>query len=488
MQKIFLLFFLLTGCVNLDYREQQRQLALNVRNKDFSSAQRTINSANFYNKSGFDLIRNLEKGNICYLSQNYYQATKYFDEAKQISDELFTVSISRLLLSSIDLNYDIYYGEEYEKSLIRFYQSLNNFLLYKSEKYLDLQNKEIILTEQEKRNFLFSARANIIEWDSLLNSYKSQLLGKKLYKDDLLAKIWGGIVHEEINTNEDKQIALQLYKDAKQVLFKNYNLYPSFNKKYEKFSDNYDKLPKLTPELVKEKFIEETNYSSQLNTFLDNKITKLQQNKKDNLIIVLKDELITQKKVKIINIPLMNVLSNINNQDINFFVLNTLFLQNNFKLELPYIELEKNNKQFEIIVYADNKKIIQQPIVLINPLSEIAFNDIEYENEKLRLALVTKAVMAYVSAIMGAYEIYQQDPSVFGILQAQIYYSGMIKLITSSVDTRQWATLPKNIRLTELLLNKGDYTINIIEKSNNNVIYKQNITITEDANIIDLNL
>lgn len=69
----------------------------------------------------------------------------------------------------------------------------------------------------------------------MLSTYKKELAGKSGYKDDLISKVWGAFIHEQFDNFENRQIALQLYKDAKTVLLKNYSVYPTFNKKNKAF-------------------------------------------------------------------------------------------------------------------------------------------------------------------------------------------------------------------------------------------------------------
>src|SRR5690606_11079103 len=110
---------------------------------------------------------------------------------------------------------------------------------------------------------------------SLLSRYTKERLGESVYKTDLMAKLLGAYIHEEIGSNAEKQIARQLYKDAKEVLFKYYNLYPSFNKKYKKFNDDYEKLAKLSRKKIDNDCIEPTEYAKNLNDFIDERLNDL---------------------------------------------------------------------------------------------------------------------------------------------------------------------------------------------------------------------
>ena len=64
-----------------------------------------------------------------------------------------------------------------------------------------------------------AARAEVLAWDSFLKNLKSERRGQAVFKNDLLAKIFGAFIHEMIGSNNDLQISLQLYKEVLSFLF-----------------------------------------------------------------------------------------------------------------------------------------------------------------------------------------------------------------------------------------------------------------------------
>ena len=75
------------------------------------------------------------------------------------------------------------------------------------------------------------ARAEIVSWNTLLETL--QMIAKEqkdrhIFQNDIMAKIFGAVIHEAVNTNTDRQIALQLYKDAWHLM-KRYGAYKSFS-------------------------------------------------------------------------------------------------------------------------------------------------------------------------------------------------------------------------------------------------------------------
>ena len=222
---IFLFIFFICSCSNtINNREASVSIYNSVMNKNYQEALQMAQSDNFYSDENSKLLKLLDIATLQYLNKNFYQSLKYFEKAKELSDDLYTKSLSRKALSAWDANLDIYYGETYELSLIRFYISLVNYNIYQQgfyEEYID-ENGIIIpkkeLTNSEKLFHLNYARSIIIEWDSFLKSIQNEEYGKAKYKNDLLAKIWGSFIHLEFNDKNDNQIALQLYKDMDNVL------------------------------------------------------------------------------------------------------------------------------------------------------------------------------------------------------------------------------------------------------------------------------
>ena len=101
--------------------------------------------------------------------------------------------------------------------------------------------------------FLYSNQNVVLNKDEY-----EKLANKPAYKSDIIAKLFGAFIYETNGNNEDKQIALQLYKDAKTVLFRYYNNYPTFNTKSEDFTKNFKKFPKMNINEIEKKFVNET--------------------------------------------------------------------------------------------------------------------------------------------------------------------------------------------------------------------------------------
>lgn len=477
-------------------RDAQKELKRLTSQGKFTKAIELVKGDGFFPEKRSTLLKKLELANLYYLKGQYFQSLKTFDAAKDLSDKLYTKSLSKAVKAAItNANQDNYYGEKYERSMLRFYLALIHFNIYlhgKYEKYsifekLDngkLKEKKIpekVLSLKERRQHLFSARAMILEWDSLLSNYKELYEGESTYKTDLMAKVLGAFIHEQIGTRGDKNIAKQLYKDAKNILFKYYSLYPTFNSKYKSFSENYKKFPKMSKNKIKKKYIVETIYAKSLLEFIEKRLRDLKSKNKDNLKIILKDGFIAKKKARKIDFPLPLVRIGYvsgRNSDLFTFTLELLAISAGTKpsisYELPDIEKQKQETEyFAVVKDKNNKEVLRSKIYLINPLSDIAWKTLNNKTSSLNVKIGTRVALKHVAAILAAYQIYKTRPDAFGKLAAGISYAAANKAIEASelVDLRFWSTLPHNIRMGSMKLQENKSYKLLIEVVNGDSKY-----------------
>lgn len=267
------------------------------------------------------LLFHVEKGMIHFSAQEYYQSLKSFELAKKIVDDLFATQVgSKILTAVTNDSFDVYYGQSYEKSLIHFYLALNHFLLYQQGKFeahtyypspeevkenphaAPAPVAEKILSDKERSDELGRARAEILAWDSTLKTLRNDKEGKSVFKDDLMAKMFGAFIHEAQDRRSDDQIALQLYKDAKKIIFRNYNSYATFNMNSVKFKKDFSKLPELSEAQVKSEYVSSTPLAQELSEYLDEKILQITKKvapselKKEAKLLGASDELVQKVK------------------------------------------------------------------------------------------------------------------------------------------------------------------------------------------------
>jgi hypothetical protein len=448
-----------------------------------------VESKKFYPEKRSKLLKLLELGTLKQINGDYFQSLKIFEKARNLSDKLFTVSISKKALAAVtNNNMDNYYGEIYERSLIRFYIALNHYLIYQSGKHeagykiVKEKNKdgklvavkkavpEKILSRNEKQFHLNGARAVMLEWDAALENYHSKLAGDTTYKADLSSRIFGAFIHEQIGSRDDKNIALKLYEEAKEILFKNYNIYASYNGSFKKFIKDYEKLPKLPRKKVKADYVKQTNFSKELLQFLNMRIKKLKsrKSKKQNVTILTQEGYIAEKRARRIHIRLPGgAFHGSGNKGILSF---TAMLLNSTRgtlpsitFELPEVANKKVKKDIELIIKTkEGKEVSRKKAVLMNPLSEIAFQTLDNKIGSTHAKIGARIALKHVAAIVAAWVAYKNaGKSIAGKFIASAMYATANKAIAVSemADTRYWSTLPHSLRMTKLTLKPGEYGI-----------------------------
>ncbi|MDR1952847.1 MAG: hypothetical protein LBQ37_04990 [Elusimicrobiota bacterium] len=515
-------------------RAMQAALLNDLKSNKYESAIKQVKDKNFYPDENSQLLKLLEKGMVLYLSGNYFQALTTFNEAQKISDDLYTKSISKKIGAAVgSSSSDNYYGTRYERSLIRFYQALTNYALYNKGEYesyavMDESGNERqieakTLDSNSKTDHLRQARANIIEWDSLLSSYKAELAGKVTFKTDLAQKMFGAFIHEQYGTKEDEQIAAQLYKDAKTAAFQNYNLYPSFNDKYKDFNKDFKKLSTMSENRLSA-YVTPTLNAKDLNIFLDSRLSELQSSNKDNVFVVVKDDFVAPKIAKkvvigfgekpndikpddiFITVPIEFLLS-LGGPEFQQFLFSPLVKIGSYALptievEFPYVPQYKSKHYSAVLIDANGKETPLE-IALADPISDFAANEIELDAASIT-PIAIKAVALHGAALFAAYKIYSEATKSLGddlkgklakkaaLVAFGVAYKGATVVInkTLQADLRYWSTLPNSIRFASAKVPDGAYTLNIFDDTNDSpkvLVHTQKVEVKGNA-FADVNI
>ena len=455
---------------------------------DVSAAIKVAESQKFYPEKRSRLLKLLEVGTLRHMRGDYYQSLKAFEKARDLSDKLFTVSISKKALAAVtNNNMDNYYGEVYERSLIRFYIALNHYLLYQQGLYeahhkkVKKKNKEgkmviesrpvpeKVLSAKEKKFHLSGARAVILEWDSALGSYQSKLAGETAYKRDLTSRIFGGFIHEQIGTRNDRQVAIKLYQEAKDIVFKNYNIYPSYNLNFKKFIKDFTKLPTLSKKQVRTNYVTASAFSTDLMRFLDERIKALKSRKnrhKPNVVILTQQGYIAEKRARKIHIPIPGGAFSGSDRNIVSFAGMMLNASRgtmpSITFELPEVAKKRVQKDIVLVIKDDKgQEVSREKAILMNPLSEIAYQALDSKIGSTYTKIGTRIALKHVAALLAAYAVYKKNDQLTGKFIAMAMYATANKAIAASekADTRYWSTLPHSLRLTRLHLKPGKYSI-----------------------------
>jgi hypothetical protein len=468
-------------------RKSHEKLRKLVKAQKLDEAEKFVKSEKFFPEKESQLLKLLETGMVQHLNGNYYQSLQSFDKAKELSDKLYTVSISKKIKSAlINSNTDNYYGEKYERSMIRFYQVLNHYALFyngKYEKYdvfqkdgegKKLQKKTIPakdLSAKEKKFHLTAAKNVLLEWNSLLDNYKSISGGEVTYKDDLLAKVFGAFIHEQMGTRHDNRVALNLYKEAKKVLFRNFNMLETYNGKSEKFKSDFKKLPNMGKKKVELNYVEKTKFYSELEQYLNDRIKALKSGKKSNVFVLIENDFITPKSFKKFDFPIPTeaIPTTVSNtQGFMGFAGRVLKASAGtipkIYFEMPEVPYRPVTGSPTVVVKQDGKVVAQKKFAVVNPLSNLATMTLNEDVMGIYTKVGARVATKHVVALATAYLIYEQNKDKGDFLAmtlATVSYAGANKAIEMSerADLRNWSLLPHNFRLTSLNLAKGNYEI-----------------------------
>jgi hypothetical protein len=477
-------------------KEDQEALRNAYRTGQYDKALEHLKESDNYQRDESKLLLFLEKGLLEHSKGNYKQSIIDFEKAREVYKSLYTSSFSKGVQSLIaNDNYKHFFGATYERSLIHFFLSLNHFLLHQDSG----------LSDKEKRTQLFAARAEILSWDSFLSEQIGEKKGESVFKNDLLARVYGGFIHEYIGTREDREVALQLYKDAKDILFKNYNAYQVYNTSYKKFVKDFDKLHKINTDEVKNNYVSETDFQKELKEFLNYKVLELSKKKRDykklvrkfkpgketlkkikeknNITILLQRGIIPEKVAKTEYFPLGTVMAS-SDQNLYQYASRDLHIgyapyhyrsySNNYsfggalaiKFEVPVIRYRPIREKISVNILDQNgKQVREEKMVLISPMGEIAeqalAEDAPARYRRIGFRLATK----YVAAIGASYATYMGLRKRLGVGLAKAIAIGQFamasKMIQNSekADIRYWSTLPNDVRMATFHLPPGNYRL-----------------------------
>ena len=496
---LFLIYFC-TGCLGArhTYRKHQAIISKQTKKGNFDEVKYIITRKSFHRTEEDYLLKNLETGMYLFNTKKYCQAIDHFDEAYETTKLQQSTDITSGVSSWFGTGLDIYYGKIYELSLIRFFNSLANYYVFnekRCDKYQYLLHSKVSrhnvgifekqLNKQDLEQKFSASRANIIEWDSFL---KGRHITKddRYYSESLLQKIWGAFIHEQRGTISDRQIALQLYKDAKDVALNRYAVYSEFNKNNQTYIANLDKIAS------RKIYVDSENkYVKDINAFADKQIERLKDNKRANFSILIFNDLISERKAERVNIP------------VNIFFKNNSLLADiasrigvyNVSFEAPYMYNKKiTDDYFYILKNKKTKNTIKNKITLIEPVSNIAYTDYLQTRASIISSIVENISNSFGGCIYYTLTTNQRHGkkgnSLFMIGKNVSYIGNFISTNTlrlnsrlldikyhcssllnysNRIDARQWVSLPSNIFMTTDIVADGEYNIEIIRRDENGI-------------------
>lgn len=528
MVKNRLLLILITGCT-LQSRKDQASFRNFFIQKDFKQASKLLEGSSLKEDKKNQLVYLMEKGTLAYYQQDYAMAAKVFDKANALVDKLYTKSIREMVASSIlNDNSKTFYGSLYERSMLYYYQALSFYMLAhtgveKTRKLVD--GKEVTierkLSKDEIRLNKNRVRNSLIAWDSFFQEIKRIKGLKTFLKNDLVAKSFAAKMHEALNTRRDREIALQLYKDAYEV-FKTYGPTKKiFNKKYKDYNSE---LRRFFDGEIKKKQIVSLDLTAQYkktDIYLKSKILDLTksvrgnqykralrkyplknyQPSRKNVVIHVEAKTISPTVGKDYSLNLRSAVENIENPTnralvnnigvpvLTAFALGPLGLgyvshhgnvtvysrhrageamlkEVGIEFELPYAEANTDKSNYKLVIKKEDKVVEEIELSPLGSMSDIAFVSAQERIENSFVSRSTRVGIKYMLAIVAAYGTYKrvqesQGGELFAKPAAMAQFLLSQKGIKESekADTRHWSSLPNLILSAELSLEPGKYQI-----------------------------
>lgn len=224
---------------------------------DFETAQKVLDESVLKDDKKSALLWHLEKGTLAFRRDQLDESVNHFQRSLALIDELFTKRLSAkaatLLINDAS---DVFYGASYERSYAHYFLAKALYARYlKTGNKLDLQG----------------ARGTILAWDTYFTDLQRSSTYKTLYHTDLMLKVFGGEIHEVSGIKGDKQIALQLYKDALSILEKEGGIFTLFNLKNTEYIKDAEARLK-EGKAPNDKFYEKTPAYHDLKNFIHYKI------------------------------------------------------------------------------------------------------------------------------------------------------------------------------------------------------------------------
>ena len=287
----FLCLCLVLASCSMRARRDQADVRDLYRQGLYKEALARLESSEIREREENRLLYLLQKGKLLRADGKNLLAARVFVEASELMDKLYTKSVSEALLTSIsNNNNETYFGSPYERSFLFYYQALSFLDIYQSGKVLnevketvkDKEGNETVKTswvekeldQQERRRYLFRARASVVAWDVFYKELQRSSRESTKFDRDLFAKILGAQVHELVGGREDERIALQLYRDAYEILNKLGPAFKSFNLSFELYSKAiHEEGSRSAKDLGQKK--ESTGHYKELADYLKKKILAL---------------------------------------------------------------------------------------------------------------------------------------------------------------------------------------------------------------------
>ena len=505
---LFLSLLLVLGACASKSKDQMRAFREAYAAGEFSKASEILKESELKKDKKSVLLLNLEEGSLFLAQGNESAAIVSFQTAIELIDQLYTKKISAKVASFLvnDAS-DVFYGASYERSFAHYFLSKAYYSRYlKTQNKLDLQG----------------ARGTILAWDSYFSQLQRSAAVKTIYQNDLMLKIFGAEIHEVSEIRSDKQISLQLYKDALGILETMGGAFSVFNTNSKDFVKDLENSLSEGSKPSSKAYVS-TLAQHDLTNFLHYKILALTREiRNTDFNVQLKalkpipetlkkvngqEGFIPQKIGKPFNIGLKGAVDSVENPAAKAFIetvggaVLTAFAMNTLGMgpknstgpgsfvfavdvmhagvkevaiafELPMIDSSPKLNDYKLFILDETGKVLQEePLAIISENGEIAKLVLEEDVVSRYVKTGTRVAVKHILAIVAAMQIHdrlKESGAFIAGAAAMATYVAASKGIEAmeKADTRHWTTLPQAFRMMELNLPSGNYQIALALKNN----------------------
>ncbi|HXH32167.1 MAG TPA: hypothetical protein VNJ01_15285 [Bacteriovoracaceae bacterium] len=448
---ILSLLFILGACASR-LANQMKAYREAYQSGDYDKAEKLLEKSALKKKTNSKLLWHLEKGTVSLAKGDENDAIANFQTSLDLIDQLYTTKLgSKAASLFVNDASDEFYGASYERSYAHYFLTKAYYARYlKSDNKLDLQG----------------ARGTILAWDSYFTQLQRSASAKTLYHTDLMLKVFGGVVHEISEVKNDKQIALQLYKDALKILDQEGGIFSLFNSKHVDYVKAYETSIK-TQQAPPANLYQKTNAYQDLKDFLHYKMLSLTKDVRGsefqnlsktlaasksvlkkiadgptNVVVVLEEGLIPSKVGKPFNFGLRGAAKSVKNPAASAFIATvgtevvTAFAMNKLgmaptqttgpgsflfahsvtrlavqeaavEFELPMIEEVPVVQRLELFVLSEEGVIVDHhPLPVVSENGDIARVVLEEDVVSKYVKTGTRVAVRHLVAIVGAMQVY----------------------------------------------------------------------------------
>jgi len=391
---------------------QQRVRRLSAQG-DFKEAGRLLDRISFgiYGRRN-RLIEAMDRGLVFYYAGQYEKSIAQFEQAKQIYDELYTESISKIAASWLWNDLALPYpGEDFERAMINVFQALNFMALGRTDEALvEARNVDSVLTLMNDR-------------------YPSDQ--KNVYREDAFARLLMGMIYECADQPQDLNDAFISYQKSFRV--------------YEKdFTPQYSVKP---PVMLRENLLSlaawmgERQWSEYRRRFPETAFLSVDERRKSaEVYVVYHRGQIVNKVQSSIVLPGMDGLLT--------------------RISFPQYrhDFRGRNKIFITAVGSDKQEHVID-LELAQDLDAIARQNLE--NRKIRIMAkavarpLTKQLLAEAAEDVVRDKAGREAGALFN------YAGNLYLLYSEQADLRSWETLPAEIWIGRFSLMPGTYVFRI---------------------------